>query len=41
MSFNNDKLIYLEKFQEPNVNQRDLAKKLGLSLVKLIIVLEH
>jgi len=36
MSFNNDEFDILRKIsKEPNVNQRDLAKKLGLSLGKI------
>ena len=36
MNFNNDEFDILRKIsKEPNVNQRDLAKKLGLSLGKI------
>ena len=36
MSFNNDEFDILRKIsKEPNANQRDLAKKLGLSLGKI------
>ena len=36
MSINNDEFDILRKIsKEPNVNQRDLAKKLGLSLGKI------
>ena len=36
MSFNNDEFDILRKIsKEPNVNQRDLAKKLGFSLGKI------
>lgn len=36
MNFNNDEFDILRKIsKEPNANQRDLAKKLGLSLGKI------
>ena len=36
MTFNNDEFDILRKIsKEPNLNQRDLAKKLGLSLGKI------